>query len=105
MLGALRVRRLLHQTKFLRSPRREARLHIKDPLVATITAVPRKSRASSYAPKLEVSPMKSIMVFSHLRWDFVYQRPQHLMMRLAEYYRIFFIEELVLDRAASFMEV
>ena len=49
--------------------------------------------------------MKTVMVFSHLRWDFVYQRPQHLMMRLAEYYRIFFIEEPVLDRAASFMEV
>ena len=24
-----------------------------------------------------------IVVFSHLRWDFVYQRPQHLLSRLA----------------------
>jgi hypothetical protein len=37
--------------------------------------------------------MKSTMVFSHLRWDFVYQRPQHLMRRLADHYRIFFVEE------------
>ncbi|WP_413730889.1 NAD(P)-binding protein [Sodalis sp. RH22] len=37
--------------------------------------------------------MKNIYVFSHLRWDFVFQRPQHLMTRLAQHYRIFFIEE------------
>ncbi|MDB6103888.1 MAG: putative protoporphyrinogen oxidase, partial [Gammaproteobacteria bacterium] len=49
--------------------------------------------------------MKSIMVFSHLRWDFVYQRPQHLMTRLADRYRIFFVEEPVFDEAESFIEV
>lgn len=37
--------------------------------------------------------MQSIIVFSHLRWNFVFQRPQHLMSRLAERYRILFIEE------------
>src|SRR5690349_9348420 len=37
--------------------------------------------------------LNSLIVFSHLRWDFVYQRPQHLMQRLAERYRIFFFEE------------
>lgn len=37
--------------------------------------------------------MQTLIVFSHLRWDFVYQRPQHLMSRLARHYRIFFIEE------------
>ncbi|MEA3150109.1 MAG: UDP-galactopyranose mutase, partial [Gammaproteobacteria bacterium] len=40
-------------------------------------------------------PMDSLIVFSHLRWDFVYQRPQQLMTRLAKYYRIFYIEEPV----------
>lgn len=34
-----------------------------------------------------------IVVFSHLRWDFVYQRPQHLLARLAQSQRVFFIEE------------
>jgi UDP-galactopyranose mutase len=34
-----------------------------------------------------------IIVFSHLRWDFVYQRPQHLLGRLAKHRRIIFIEE------------
>lgn len=37
--------------------------------------------------------MKTILVFSHLRWDFVFQRPQHLLSRLAEHYRIIFVEE------------
>lgn len=36
-----------------------------------------------------------ILCFSHLRWDFVYQRPQHLMSRFARARRVFFIEEPV----------
>jgi protoporphyrinogen oxidase/glycosyltransferase involved in cell wall biosynthesis len=35
----------------------------------------------------------SLIVFSHLRWDFVFQRPQHLMQRLARQCRVFFVEE------------
>jgi len=41
--------------------------------------------------------MPAIIVFSHLRWDFVYQRPQHLLSRLAQHYQIVFVEEPVLD--------
>ncbi len=37
--------------------------------------------------------MQTLFVFSHLCWDFVFQRPQQLMSRLARHYRIFFIEE------------
>lgn len=39
--------------------------------------------------------MPHLIVFSHLRWDFVYQRPQHLMSRLARDYRVLFVEEPV----------
>ena len=35
----------------------------------------------------------TIVTFSHLRWDFVYQRPQHLLSRLALSRRVIFIEE------------
>ncbi|NEX60380.1 FAD-dependent oxidoreductase [Noviherbaspirillum galbum] len=35
----------------------------------------------------------AIIVFSHLRWDFVYQRPQHLLSRLAKHHPIVVIEE------------
>src|SRR5438270_4271565 len=37
--------------------------------------------------------ISEIIVFSHLRWDFVYQRPQHLLSRLAHKCRVIFIEE------------
>jgi glycosyltransferase involved in cell wall biosynthesis len=33
------------------------------------------------------------IVFSHLRWDFVTQRPQHIMNRLAKSSQIIFVEE------------
>ena len=36
-----------------------------------------------------------LVCLSHLRWDFVYQRPQHLMTRFARVGRVFFIEEPV----------
>ncbi len=45
--------------------------------------------------------MEALFVFSHLRWDFVFQRPQQLMSRLARHYRIFFIEEPVTGRHAD----
>jgi hypothetical protein len=34
-----------------------------------------------------------VVCLSHLRWDFVYQRPQHLMSRFARRGRVFFVEE------------
>ena len=36
-----------------------------------------------------------ILCFSHLRWDFVFQRPQHLMTRFAATRPVFYIEEPV----------
>ena len=39
--------------------------------------------------------MYDLIVFSHLRWNFVYQRPQHLLSRLAKTRRVFFVEEPV----------
>jgi glycosyltransferase involved in cell wall biosynthesis len=38
--------------------------------------------------------LRDLVVLSHLRWDFVWQRPQHLMTRLANSYRrVWFVEE------------
>jgi UDP-galactopyranose mutase len=42
-----------------------------------------------------------LIVFSHLRWNFVYQRPQHLLSRLAARRQVIFIEEPVLDESAA----
>ena len=41
--------------------------------------------------------MKSLVVFSHLRWDFVYQRPQQILSRLPRRMRVLFVEEPVFD--------
>jgi UDP-galactopyranose mutase len=41
--------------------------------------------------------MPTMICFSHLRWDFVYQRPQHLMTRFAKLMRVFYFEEPVID--------
>jgi UDP-galactopyranose mutase len=41
-----------------------------------------------------VSPSRpDLICFSHLRWNFVFQRPQHLMTRCARESRVFFVEE------------
>lgn len=37
--------------------------------------------------------MQNILCFSHLHWDFVYQRPQHLLTRFAKENRVFYFEE------------
>jgi UDP-galactopyranose mutase len=49
--------------------------------------------------------MQSLLVFSHLRWDFVFQRPQHLMTRLAQHYRVFFFEEPVQSEGPAHLEI
>ncbi len=46
-------------------------------------------------PKESAMHNQTLIVFSHLRWEFVYQRPQHLLSRLAQHYRVIFIEEPV----------
>jgi UDP-galactopyranose mutase len=48
----------------------------------------------------EIRPM-DLIVFSHLRWGFVFQRPQHLLTRLSSTRRIIFIEEPIPGSAAS----
>jgi UDP-galactopyranose mutase len=47
-------------------------------------------------PVTGLAPKPDLVCLSHLRWDFVYQRPQHLMSRFARDRRVFFFEEPVL---------
>lgn len=39
----------------------------------------------------------AVVCLSHLRWDWVYQRPQHLMSRFAKQRRVLFVEEPIYD--------
>src|SRR6187431_2739296 len=48
--------------------------------------------------------MQTLLVFSHLRWDFVYQRPQHLLSRLAKNYRVLFFEEPMRGNKTPFLQ-
>jgi UDP-galactopyranose mutase len=41
--------------------------------------------------------LPDLVCFSHLRWNFVFQRPQHLLSRFARERRVFFFEEPVYD--------
>lgn len=43
----------------------------------------------------------TLLVLSHLRWDFVTQRPQHLMTRAARDFDVIFFEEPLFDDAAA----
>lgn len=48
-------------------------------------------------PRAFNSPDKvqNLVCFSHLRWDFVYQRPQHLLSRASKQWRVWYVEEPV----------
>lgn len=48
--------------------------------------------------------MQTLIVFCHLRWDFVYQRPQHLLTRLAQKYKIVVVEEPISHEGNSFIK-
>ncbi|MET0649745.1 MAG: glycosyltransferase family 1 protein [Pyrinomonadaceae bacterium] len=47
---------------------------------------------NQFAPA-NVGHNPDLVCLSHLRWDFVYQRPQHLLTRFANARRVFFVEE------------
>ncbi len=49
------------------------------------------------APRSHKTDHPPLLCLSHLRWDFVYQRPQHLMTRFARDRRVIFWEEPVRD--------
>jgi len=57
----------------------------------------------------EAAPHKShapdLICLSHLRWNFVFQRPQHLMTRCAADRRVFFFEEPIYGETAPRLEL
>lgn len=54
-----------------------------------LTTQPHAFRSPSQAN----SKKPLLVCFSHLRWDFVWQRPQHLLSRAAKHYDVLVIEE------------
>jgi UDP-galactopyranose mutase len=52
---------------------------------------------SDLEPREGNTSQPDLICWSHLRWDFVYQRPQHLLTRAAADRRVFFFEEPVFN--------
>jgi len=50
-------------------------------------------------------PAFDVVVLSHLRWNFVFQRPQHLLSRCARQHRVFFVEEPMISDGPAHMVV
>jgi glycosyltransferase involved in cell wall biosynthesis len=48
---------------------------------------------------------EAILCLSHLRWNFVYQRPQHLLVRCARDHRVVFVEEPMFDASEPEVEL
>ncbi len=61
--------------------------------------------SSAFSQQKEGLFPQTIVVFSHLRWDFVYQRPQHLLSRFAKAATVYFIEEPVFGDAQQNFQV
>jgi UDP-galactopyranose mutase len=55
---------------------------------------PKNDVKTSFLSLNQIQPL-DLICFCHLRWDFVYQRPQHLMARCARERRVIFWEEPV----------
>ena len=47
----------------------------------------------------EIRP--TLLCFSHLRWDFVWQRPQHLLSRAVKHYDVLIVEEPIFKPGVS----
>jgi UDP-galactopyranose mutase len=59
---------------------------------------------STHSNTLPALDAPDLICLSHLRWNFVFQRPQHLLTRCAQSRRVFFIEEPIFqsDHPAHF---
>src|SRR3954451_11862937 len=70
----------------------------------TRVGVPVEVEAEPSAPDPEPA---TLICFSHLRWNFVFQRPQHLMSRFARDMNVIFWEEPVdiAPRETAFLQV
>jgi glycosyltransferase involved in cell wall biosynthesis len=62
-----------------------------------------RKNLSSRAQGRQSNP--DLVCFTHLRWDFVYQRPQHLLSRAARDRRVFVIEEPIFDHGSMRLDV
>ena len=64
---------------------------VEAPLRASATA----TRSSEIAAETSAAySLPDLVCFAHLHWDFVWQRPQHLLSRFAQHGRVFYVEDV-----------
>ena len=61
----------------------------------TANALTRLLDQTPPASKASAADIQDVICFMHLRWNFVYQRPQHLLIRASRQWRIWYVEEPV----------
>ena len=77
----------------------------RETILPTINSAIAESRVPQPRQENVSQSQPDLVCFSHLRWDFVFQRPQHLLTRSAKDRRVFFIEEPVFDQGSMRLEV
>jgi len=60
---------------------------------------------SGYLSNGKAPSKPDLICFSHLRWDFVYQRPQHLLSRAARDRRVYYVEEPCFDHGSMRLSI
>lgn len=66
---------------------------------STLTTIPaRQAPPQQSFSRSGAEQVEALICFSHLRWDFVYQRPQHLLSRASQQWPVWFIEEPIWDQ-------
>jgi glycosyltransferase involved in cell wall biosynthesis len=66
--------------------------------------MPGEPFAESHGGPVEVGE-PDLVCLSHLRWQFVFQRPQHLMVQFARSHRVFFVEEPLFEDQPDHLSV
>jgi glycosyltransferase involved in cell wall biosynthesis len=67
------------------------------PLSTPAEAPARATATAPAAGQADATPLTytlpDLVCFAHLHWDFVWQRPQHLLTRFAQHERVFYVED------------
>jgi UDP-galactopyranose mutase len=73
------------------------------PLAEAILAQQPKLPAWKNEANMSINKI-DLICLSHLRWGFVFQRPQHLMSRFARTRRVFFVEEPIYENTEPYLK-
>jgi len=76
-----------------------------DEKMGALDMIGRLAPEETAAEEVASNILPDLVCFSHLRWDFVYQRPQHLMSRSACERRVFFVEEPVFGAPTAKLDI